>query len=262
MHIICIIAFILIITFLIISSFFIIKKILNKDMHKEEMQGIGISGYTPELLIAPFYSKNLDITEKFYIMYTEDPKSTETVMSVDKALSKLGIDVEAIKINNIFDFYEVYFTTLNLAYKSKIGWINATAGPGIAMIAISFALQQRRDIKYVYYHKAVENIPATTDVISSHNIYLFTSTNNIYGKLMEQIYYVNKNEGVNIEQIAKIFMKSQSTISRKLNILLEMRFITFVGSGRGNSRKIFKLTQLGIDMLKYINNTSKSFESK
>ena len=79
---------------------------------------------------------------------------------------------------------------------------------------------------------------------------------------MEQIYYFNKNKGVNIEQIAKIFKKSQSTISRKFNILLEMRFINFVGSGRGNSRKIFTLTQLGIDMLKYINNTSKGFESK
>ena len=232
-----------------------VTKLLNEDMHNPYMHGIGIAGHTPELIIGPFYSKNLCITEKFYILYTEDPKSLETASEVNVILSKLGIDVESVKIKNIFDFYEVYFTTLNLASKKNIDWVNATAGPGIAMIAISLALQYKKDLKYVYYHRAQGNIPATTDVISSHNVYLLTSPNKMYVTLMEQIYTFNKNKGVYIEQIAKNVNKSQSTISRKFNTLLEMKFIDYVGSGRGNSKKIFTLTSLGIDMLKYINET-------
>jgi CRISPR locus-related DNA-binding protein len=224
------------------------------------MQGIGIAGYIPELLIGPFYSKNLDITEKFYILYTEEPKSLQTVAEVDEILSKLSVDVKAIKLKNIFDFYEVYFTTLNLASKHNIGWVNATAGPGIAMIAISFALQYRKNVKYIYYHRAQGNIPATTDVISSYNVYLLTSPNKIYLKVMEQIYTLNGNKGVYIEQIAEKLNKSESTISRKLNTLLEMRFIDYVGSGRGNSKKVFTLTSLGIDMLKYINDTQNNLK--
>lgn len=214
------------------------------------MIGIAISGFKPELLIGPFYSKKLDITEQLFILYSDDAKSIQTLNDVTKELVKFNVKVIPVKIKNIFDFYEVYFSVLHLIQKNNIDWINVTAGPGISLVSISTVLGKTKNLRYVYYHESKENIPGYTDVINSNNIYIFTSRNNLFIPIMKILY--NGNNSDHITDITEILGKSESTISRRLKILLNMGFIKFSGTGHGNSKKKFKLTELGNRIYEYL----------
>ena len=213
------------------------------------MKGVAIAGHKPELIIGPFYSKDLGITEELFILYTNDNKSLETLNVVEEQLGKFQISLKPIKIKNIFDFYEVYFTIFNLIINNNIDWINVTAGPGISLVSISLAAQKLKNLKYVYYHESKKNIPGYTDIITVADLNIFTShKKNIYMSIIKTLYI---NNGLDIESLSKTINKSNSTVSRELNTLLKMNFIKFTGSGHGNSRKIFSLTDLGIKIYNY-----------
>jgi len=214
------------------------------------MIGIAISGFKPELLIGPFYSKKLDITEQLFILYSEDAKSIQTLNDVTKELVKLNVKVIPVKIKNIFDFYEVYFSVLDLIQKNNIDWINVTAGPGISLVSISTVLGKSKNLRYVYYHESKKNIPGYTDVINSNNIYIFTSRNNLFIPIMKILHIGNKN--TNILYLSTQLGKSESTVSRRLKLLLDMGFIEFRGTGHGNSKKKFALTELGNMIYEYL----------
>lgn len=221
------------------------------------MKGIAISGHKPELIIGPFYSKELGVTEELFILHTDEDKSLETLGVVKDQLEKLKINVRPIKIINIFDFYEVYFTIFNIIMNNNIDWINVTAGPGIGLVSISLALQKIKNLKYIYYHESKANIPGYTDIITMENLNIFArDKKNLYLSIIKNL-DIKQNTGVGIEDLSKILHKSNSTISRKLNILINMNFIKFTGSGHGNSKKIFSLTDLGVKIYNYSKNWTK-----
>lgn len=218
------------------------------------MKGIAISGHKPELIIGPFYSKDLGITEELFILHTNEDKSLETLNIVKDQLEKLKVNVIPVKIINIFDFYEVYFTIFNLIKINNIDWINVTAGPGISLVSISLAAQKIKNLKYIYYHESKKNIPGYTDIITMENLNIFTNDKkNIYVPIIINLYN-KQNTGLTIEELSKALHKSCSTISRKLNTLINMKFLKFSGSGHGKSKKIFFLTELGIKVYSYSKN--------
>lgn len=218
--------------------------------------GIALVGFKTQLILGPIFTPNFPLTNKMILLYTKE--SENTLNDVISNLSHLEIKLEIEKdlVNNIFDFYEIYFTTLKIMRKYKIDWINVTSGPGISIGSIMLCLKDR-DVKYVYYHEPKDNKPGFTEIIEGKNLYLFENDKNYIG-ILKYLYVYHKTY---IEKIAKYFKTSESTVSRKLNTLMKMGFIYSIGSGRGNIKKEFELTSLGTKIyVQFFNDYDGSFE--
>lgn len=226
------------------------------------MRGIAICGFKAQLIIGPIYSNKLGITDELILLYSNNKQSTNVLNTVIDTLNDKINDIQKIEINDMFNFYEIYFTVLNLANKKEIGWVNVTAGPGVSLIALSLGILNGKKsnvdkVKYVYYHEPKDNMPGQTDIIDPINIDIFNLKKNkkysdLFFKIFNELYTYDTVEDITIQSLASKFKKSQSTISRAINTLIEMQFVEYTGSGHGNSKKVFKLTELGKKMNSYI----------
>jgi len=226
------------------------------------MRGIAICGFKAQLIIGPIYSNNLGITDELILLYSNNTQSINVLHSVMDQLKDKINKIQKIEVKDMFNFYELYFTVLNLVNQNDIGWINVTAGPGISLIAISLAISNSKKsnidrVKYVYYHEPRDNRPGQTDIIDPINVDIFNlkkgkNSSSLFLKIFAELYNYDTVNEVTIQSLSSKFNKSQSTISRAINTLIEMQFVTFSGSGHGNSRKKFKLTELGKKMSGYI----------
>ncbi len=206
------------------------------------MKGIAIAGFKPNLIIGPFFSKNLQDTEKLYLLYTTNKGSMSTFSTVKETLRKLNIEVVPLKVQNIFDFFEVFFSILHI--RNDINWVNTTSGPGIAIGAVVVSLWDR-NIDLVYFHEARENIPGTTDVINVGHLHRFLE--NPFHLILLNCF--KDREKIDIEKLSSLTGKSQSTVSRALTSLKNLGYISNIGVGRGSSKKEFFLTDKGLEIL-------------
>jgi DNA-binding MarR family transcriptional regulator len=216
--------------------------------------GLAISGFKPELVLGPFYDRELPITKMLILYYTDHGKSISATEKIERKLRDFDILVHKVKIKNIFDFYEVYMNTLEMTKKFNISWVNETAGPGIAISSITLAMKDRK-ISYVYFHESAEGRPAYTDIIKSYNLEIFNKEKTKYMPIIKIIF--NKTL-ITINDLSRLLSISESSISRKLSILSSMNFISSTGSGRGNSVKEFRLTETGKKVYSYYLQASES----
>lgn len=226
------------------------------------MRGLAICGFKPQLIIGPIYSDKLVVTDELVLLYTDNKQSIDVYNTVVSNLHDKINSIIGKKINDIFNFYELYFTVLNIIKDKNIDWINVTSGPGIALTAISLAISGSKKsninrIKYVYYHEPKNNMPGQTDIIDPINVNIFNlknrkKSNTLFFNIFNELYNYSKVRDITIASMALKFKKSQSTVSRAINLLIEMQFVKYSGSGHGNSKKVFELTPCGKNINEYI----------
>lgn len=172
--------------------------------------GIGISGFQPELIIKPFL-RMLEPIDELVLLVTENTKSIETSEEIKKVLGFAGVECRTVKISDIFNFFEVLVNLENLFEKrGKPSWINVSAGPGIAISALTF-FGINHGIIVVFYNKENDKT-VKVDVTKSKDLFRNANKNLSLLKLIE------KNP-LTLKELSFKLNLSKSTVSRRIRIL-------------------------------------------
>ena len=184
---------------------------------------ISISGFNHELVIRPFIS--IPVHLDFFVMLTTDnEKSGHTCKKVKEFLSFAKVETVIRRIVNIYDFYEVYIA-LELI-KMEYGlpdWINVSAGPGIAISALTF-FALNNQIPVVSF-SVDQNKTSIVDVSNSKNMlkYLENGIN-----ILEALSSGEKS----LTELSKALQASKSTVSRNVSKLEKVSLVKTRISGR------------------------------
>jgi len=177
------------------------------------------------------------------LFYTEHDKSIMTRNSVKSSLPSFGINLKEHKINNIFDFFEVYFAVEYFAQIQGLPlWINTSAGPGLAVSALStFAL--RYNVNLIAYDEANDR----ARLISTEKLRYLQKCRTKYISTMEAI----GKDTCTVNMLAEQLLLSKATLSRQLKIFKELDLVEINGSGNGHSPYNVRLTEWGKKFLFY-----------
>ena len=171
---------------------------------------IAISVFKPELIIKPFL-RMLEPLDELVLLVTQNAKSMETAEKVRSFLAFTNVNCKYVEIQDIFNFFEVLANLENLfKNKGKPLWLNVSAGPGIAISALTF-FAITHDIIVVFYNQENDKT-SKVEISKSKALFRNASKNMNLLRLIE-------NAPLTIEDIAVNLMLSKSTISRRLKIL-------------------------------------------
>lgn len=171
---------------------------------------VAISGFQAELIIKPFLVM-LEPIDEFVLFATQNPKSIETANEVSTFLNFAGVRCTTITVNDIFNFFEL-LALLESIYetKGKPLWLNVSAGPGIAISALTyFAILHETAV--VFFNK--EN-NKTSKVEISKSKDLFRSAR----KNLQILRFLEKSP-MTLDDLASKINLSKSTVSRRVSVL-------------------------------------------
>ncbi|WP_393971568.1 DUF6293 family protein [Oxyplasma meridianum] len=171
---------------------------------------IAISGFHPELVIKPFLRMTKTIDE-LVLLGTRNEKSMETTKKIGEFLAFANVRSRYIEIQDIFNFFEILANLENLIVNmGKPLWVNVSAGPGIAISALTF-FAINHDVIVVFYNK--ENDKTTkVEISKAKDLFRNASKNYDLLKLIEKT-------PLTLSDIAEKLTLSKSTISRRVRIL-------------------------------------------
>jgi len=198
---------------------------------------ISISGFKQELITKPFLAMPTKL-DLFVMLVTDHERSQETSRKVEEFLDFVNVRTVKKKINDIYNFYEIYITLE--AIKKEFGtpsWVNVTPGPGIAIASLTFFAINNK-VPVIFYNS--ENQTSTkVDVHDSKKIFIYIE----HGiKILETL----RNGEKSLQELAQELMVSKSTISRKVT---NLRIISIVNTRKENRKVIVSLAPTGLQLL-------------
>jgi len=171
---------------------------------------IAISGFQTDLVINPILRINSRL-DLLILLVTDNEKSIETSKNVRVMLEFANIECHNVKVNNIFNFFEVLVNLENL-WKTMGSplWVNVSAGPGIALASMTF-FAITHDIP-VMFHNKENNETSKVDIHKSK--YFFKNAN----KNLDLLILLAQSPR-SLEEISLHLKISKSTASRKVKML-------------------------------------------
>jgi DNA-binding transcriptional ArsR family regulator len=171
---------------------------------------VAISGFQSELIIKPFLVM-LEPLDELVLFTTKNTKSMETAKEVSTFLSFANVMCTIIQVNDIFNFFELLARLENLLEtKGKPLWLNVSAGPGIAISALTyFAIIH--ETATVYFNKE-NNKTAKVEIAKSKDLFRNARKNLQLLRLLE-------NTSLTLDDLALKINLSKSTVSRRVSVL-------------------------------------------
>jgi len=204
--------------------------------------GISLAGFKPGLITMPLVHQ-IPTVKTLLLFFTNNEKSIATRDSVKNSLPSFGITLREHKIINIYDFFEVYFAVeyFNQIYGLPL-WINTTAGPGLAVSALStFALRHNVDLI------AFDEMNEKARLISTEKLSLLQKCRKKYLPTLHAI----GEDTCTFKELTEQRSISQATLSRQIKFFKELDLIEISGSGNGYSPYNVKLTEWGRKFIFY-----------
>ncbi len=207
--------------------------------------GISIAGFKPNLITKPLVHQ-IPVVKTLLLFHTDHENSLSTRKLIKASLPSFGISLEEHEIINIFDFYEIYYA---IEYFTQTQgpplWINTTAGPGLAISALSaYALKQKVDLL------AYDEIKDVVRLISIEKLKKLQKCRNRYFPTLKAIGL----EVVTLNELINRLSLSRSTLTRQLQMFKKLNLIEITGSGNGYSPYKIKLTEWGSKFISYSEN--------
>ncbi len=200
---------------------------------------IAISGFQTDLIISPImriFSK-MDLV---VLLVTDNEKSIETANKVKTMLEFANIDCQRVKIQNVFNFFEVLVTLENIfKTNGKPLWVNVSAGPGIAIAALTF-FAIAHDIAVISHNKE-ENETSKVDIYKSKNFFKNASKNRNILDLLSK-------SPLTLEEISDKLKISKSTASRRIKVMKELSLVKISSNSRS---MLVSLSETGSKFFKY-----------
>lgn len=198
--------------------------------------GLSLVGFRADLVIKIF-TTNVEIVESVALITTRNKESEDAVKNVIRFLDMINVEHEVFYLVDIFNFFEAYFLTERIYSKmGKPVWINATAGPGVAISALAISALQN-NIPLVSYDIHTEKSVVT----DTRKLELLRKYHRRYSWLLNSLNQSSKT----LSDLSREFDLSKSTLSRHLKDLRELGLVSTEGNGRGLSKMVFKVTNLG-----------------
>lgn len=204
--------------------------------------GISLAGFKPALITKPLVHQ-IPTVKTILLFFTDHEKSLATRDAVKASLPSFGITLQEHKIINIYDFFEVYFAGeyFSRTQGSPI-WINTTAGPGLAVSALSaFALKHNVDLI------AYDEINETARLISTEKLNNLQKCRKRYFSTLLAI----GDDTCTSNELSDRLSVSKATLSRQFKMFSELDLIEISGSGNGYSPFNIRLTEWGRKFLTY-----------
>lgn len=153
----------------------------------------------------------LDPLDALVLLITQNEKSIETAIAVERFLAFANVKCELIEVSNIFNFFEVLVVLENLAEARGVPlWLNVSAGPGIAISALTyFAISH--DSVVVFYNRENDKT-SRIEIAKSKDLFKNARKN---FKLLSLL----KNSTQNLDSLSSKLNLSKSTISRRVRVL-------------------------------------------
>ena len=198
--------------------------------------GISLAGFKPALITRPLVHQ-IPMVKTILLFFTDHEKSLATRDAVKASLPSFGITLHEHKIINIYDFFEVYFAVEYLTQIHGLPlWINTTAGPGLAVSALStFAL--RHNVNLIAYDETKD----WARLISTEKLSLLQKCREKYFTTLRAI----RMDTCTLKVLTEQLSISNATLSRQLKIFKELDLIEISGSGNGYFPYNVKLTEWG-----------------
>ena len=201
---------------------------------------ISFVGFEKELISYPLISQNVEKIEKMFLLFSSNSKSVKTYEDVKVDIeNKYNIIVEGIMCHDILDFYVNFFQVGKIKDEHGLPvWVNLSSGPSPA-------------INSLFYSFISDNVTYVFVIREEKTCYSFSTTllekfRKNMPSLLELLNKLMSEKHLTIPDIMNLRKTSQSTVSRDLNILSNLGFISFQGAGRGNQKKEFFLSERGI----------------
>ncbi|MEM0134268.1 MAG: hypothetical protein QXU18_03455 [Thermoplasmatales archaeon] len=198
---------------------------------------IAIAGFQPELIIKPF-TRMLEPLDKMSLLITQNSKSLETAEKVRTYLAYANVNCDYVKIEDIFNFFEVMVTLETLfTFNGKPLWINVSAGPGIAISSLTF-FAIKHDITVVFYNK--ENDKTSKVEISK--------SQDLFKKVEDKIELLRliMNENLSLIDLSRRLKISKSTASRRVKLL---KALYLVKTQTINKTLIISISETGLRLI-------------
>jgi DNA-binding transcriptional ArsR family regulator len=194
---------------------------------------VAISGFQSELIIKPFLVM-LEPLDEFVLFTTQNPKSTETAREVSTFLSFANVRCTTVPINDIFNFFELLASLENLSEtKGKPLWLNVSAGPGIAISALTyFAIIH--EMAVVFFNKE-NNKTSRVEIAKSKDLFRNARKNLRLLRLLE-------NTSLTLDDLTSKINLSKSTVSRRVSVL---KSAYLVNTNMVNKKMLVSISETG-----------------
>jgi DNA-binding transcriptional ArsR family regulator len=194
---------------------------------------VAISGFQSELIIKPFLVM-LEPLDEFVLFTTQNPKSTETAREVSTFLSFANVRCTTVPINDIFNFFELLASLENLSEtKGKPLWLNVSAGPGIAISALTyFAIIHETAV--VFFNKE-NNKTSRVEIAKSKDLFRNARKNLRLLRLLE-------NTSLTLDDLTSKINLSKSTVSRRVSVL---KSAYLVNTNMVNKKMLVSISETG-----------------
>jgi CRISPR locus-related DNA-binding protein len=199
---------------------------------------LAIAGFQPDIINRPLFRIKGNIDE-VVLLITHHSKSIETYSNVTDAMKFYGVRCRAVQINDIFSFFEVLASIeLIIEQMGKPEWINVSAGPGIAISALTFSAI-KHNVPVAFYNR--EN-----DMTSMVDI---SKSKDLFNSVRKNLTLLNsiKDEPLSIEEISRKTNLSKSTVSRRVTLLSKFYLVE---KRKSNRKLIVQVTEVSKMLLK------------
>ncbi|MHB1440269.1 MAG: HFX_2341 family transcriptional regulator domain-containing protein [Cuniculiplasma sp.] len=200
---------------------------------------ISISGFQPDLIINPIL-RVFSRTDLLVLLVTDNEKSIETSNKVHTMLEFANIKCQNVKINNIFNFFEVLVNLENLyKTKGKPTMVNVSAGPGIAIASMTF-FSITHDIPVIFHNKE-KNETSRVDIYRSKHFFKNANKN-------RDLLDILSRSQLTLEEISHKLNVSKSTASRRVKML---RQLSLVEVGSKSKKMLIRLSDTGLKFTEF-----------
>jgi len=210
--------------------------------------GVSLAGFKAHLITQPLIH-HIPVIRTLLLFYTNHEKSRKTKEQVRSTLQSFGIELHEHRIKDIYNLFEVYFAMdhFSQSWGDPI-WLNTTAGPGLAVSALSlFALKHNIDLV------AYDEVRDRVGLISIEKLNNLQQCRSKHYPTLKAI-----SRGICFaNELSEVLTLSKSTVSRQFKIFKELGLIEITGAGNGYSPFNVKLTEWGEKFVEYSDKPSK-----
>lgn len=209
-------------------------------MNEKLSYAISFVGFDSDLILFPIGSQNTPKIDKLLLLFSENKRSAENYEIVKKSIeSRYKVIVEGLICVDILDFYTNFFQLTKI--KNEYGlpsWVNLSSGPSPAINSLFYSFLSD-DVIFVFVIRDEKSCYTFSTNMLDH---FRRNKTNVLNLLLE----MKDKKHLTIVEMIRIRKTSQATVSRDLNLLLHLGFISSKGSGKGRQKKEFYLSERGM----------------
>ena len=207
----------------------------------ENKYAIAIFNKEEDYIVKPFFS-NIPKIERLIIISNKNSVDEETKRKLIDFLDTVGVVYDFIYLDDITNFFQVYFTVRVLCVKEgQPVWVNASCGSGIGMAALALHAI-KHNIKMVLYEKESDKT-VLVDIKKLQRINIFDLR---YLNTIKEI----ANGNNTISKLSNSLNIDKSLVFRRLKNLISVEIVKKLDNEKKIKPCIYSLTEFGEFILK------------